>query len=284
MRGIHVDAGGMMPNSIPTIGAAAAKLQAVARRGLPSLRNVVFSWFDYWPARSLRGHWLADIPVYCISLTRAKKRRAVIVSQARRLGLKKLELVDAVDASTLSYDQLAADGLYDHAESLRWHAKGLTINEIACSLSHVACYRRIAAADAPWALVIEDDALFRCSRVRRLRLSDIPDWADIAFLNAFFERTPPAGSLGGGWFEDTSYGGSAAAYLLRPHTAHALMHAALPVIHAADGLLGRALQWSGARPHEFRQRGCTLQLRTVMAYPEAVTNGSTEHYYRSSLR
>lgn len=263
---------------------ALVKLKAVAKRGLPSLRNVVFSWFGYWPASSLHGHWLVDMPIYCISLARAQRRRAVIASQAERLGLKRLVLVDAVDASTLSYDRLKADGLYDHEESLRWHAKGLTINEIACSLSHVECYRRIVADDAPMALVIEDDALFRAGRLRKLQLDAIPEWADIAFLNAFYKRTPPNGALGGGWYSDESYEGSAAAYLLPKRTAETLVQAAVPVVHAADGLLGRALAWSGSGAHAFRQQGCSLSFRTVMAWPEAVTNGSTEHYYRSSLR
>ncbi len=263
---------------------AVAKMKAIARRGLPSLRNVVFSWFGYWPAGPLGDHWLVDMPIYCISLARAHRRRAVIASQARRLGFSRLELVDAVDASQLSYDRLAADGLYDHKESLRWHAKGLTINEIACSLSHLACYRRIAADDAPMALVIEDDALFRVGRLRKLRLEAIPEWADIAFLNAFYGRTPPDGEIGGGWYRDDSYEGSAAAYLVPKRTAEVLQSKAVPVVHAADGLLGRALSWSGPFPHGFRQQGCSLVFRTVMAWPEAVTNGSTEHYYRSSLR
>jgi len=260
------------------------KFQEVARRGLPSLRNVVFSWFDFWPTTSLRGHWIQQTPVYCINLAREQRRRSIILRQAQRLGLGKLKLVEAVDASRLSYEQLAADGLYDHAESLRWHKSGLSINEVACSLSHAECYRRIVDCDEQWSLVIEDDALFRAGRLRRLSLADIPDWADIAFLNAFYKESPPNGRLTGAWYDDSSYAGSGAAYLVRKSAAAALLKAALPAVHAADGLLGRALRWDSTTTHEFRQQGCSLQLRTVMTYPEAVTNGSTEHYYRSSLR
>ncbi len=262
----------------------ATKALAVMRRGLPSLRNVVFSWFDYWPTSSLSGHWIQDVPVYCISLARAEQRRAVILSQAKRIGLRRFFLIEAVNAADLRMERLMADGVYDHEESLRWHANGLTINEIACSLSHVECYRRITAAGDPFALIIEDDALFRSSRLRRLDLKDLPEWADLAFLNSFLDRNPPWGPVGKGWYSDESYCGSSAAYLVRRRTAQALLEAAVPVVHAADGLLGRALMWRGNDPHKFRQQGSRLALRALIAYPEAVTNGSTEHFYRSSLR
>ncbi len=260
------------------------KLRAIVRRGAPSLRNVIFSYFNYWPVRHLGQHWLVDTPVYCISLRRAPRRRSNVERQARLLGLRRLQIVEAVDSKHLDKQTLISDGTYDEDASKRWHSEGLTINEIACSLSHLECYRRIVSANDPWALVIEDDALFRASRLRYLSLENVPQWANIVLLNSFLEKTPPSGSLGGALYSDESYAGSAAAYLLTAGTASQLLNAGAPVVHAADGLIGRALDWKSAEPHSFRQRGCELKLRAVLMYPEGVTNGSTEHYYRSSLR
>ncbi|MFY7922816.1 MAG: glycosyltransferase family 25 protein [Gemmatimonas sp.] len=260
------------------------KLKAIGRRGAPSLRNVLFSYFNYWPVSSLADHWLADMPVYCITLKRAVKRRANMERQARLMGLRQLHFVEAVDASKLSVEQLIADGIYDKGESLKWHTNGLTLNEVACSLSHAACYRRMVEAGVDRAIVIEDDALFRTRRLARLELSRVPEWADLLFLNAFYESTPPKERVAPYLYSDQSYLGSCAAYMLTASAAARLLDAAIPVVHAADGLVGRALDWAGDLPHAFRQQGCTLKLRGVMVYPEAVTNGSTEHYYRSSLR
>jgi hypothetical protein len=37
-------------------------------------------------------------------------------------------------------------------------------------------------------------------------------------------------------------------------------------------------------PHEFRQQGSSLSLRGAIVYPEAVINGSIEHYQKTTLR
>lgn len=260
------------------------KSGAIVRRGLPSLRNVVFSRLGIWPVGSLTDHWLADLPTYCISLVRATERRRLISRQVETMGLRQFEFLDAVDARTLSMASLVESGTYDSDTCRTFHTRDLTLNEIACSLSHASAYRTIVERAHEWALILEDDALFRTSRIARLQRADIPPDTDMVFLNAFLDRTPPLDPISRTLFRDTSYNGSAAAYMVSLSAADRLLKAALPVVHAADGLTGRVLSLPQGASHAFRQRGVSLSMSAVLVYPEAVTNGSTEHYHRSSIR
>lgn len=224
------------------------------------------------------------MPVYCINLKRSAWRRKVVARQVERMGLKDFSFVEAVDAQDLTLDSVIASGLYDPEECKRWHTRDLTLAEIACSLSHIECYRLFVESGAEWAIVLEDDALFRCSRIRRLRITDIPAWADIVFLHAVTDRTPPLQKLGPMLYSDASYKSSAGAYLLTRSAAQRLLSVATPIRHAADGLLGRSLENKADETHLFRQQGSTITLRGIIVYPELVTNGSVEHYMRTSIR
>ncbi len=260
------------------------KAKAILRRGAPSLRNLVFARLGYWPVALMQGHWLETLPVYCINLERAEWRRNIVSKQVSSMGLKNFHFVEAVDSRRLNEHSVCEEALYDPARSRLWHKNGLSLNEIACSLSHAECYRRIVHAGHKMALVIEDDALFRCSRLSKLTLEEIPQWADIIFLNAFLTESSPKDHIGGMLYSDVSYNGSAAGYLLTLECATRLLSEAIPVVHAADGLLGRALRDNGDTTHAFRGKGSSLGLRGVVVYPEAITNGSTEHFTRSTIR
>lgn len=269
---------------MPTFSPIAAKLRPVLQRGLPSLRNMVFARFGFWPVSSLAHHWLADVPVFCVSLSREVRRRALVQRQMNEMGFRRFEFIDATDSRQLSMEQVQRDGLYDSTASRTFHSRDLTLNEIACSLSHARAYERIVSEGHSWAMIIEDDALFRSRRISRLQRSDIPDDIDIVFFNAFLDCVPPRDQIRDSLFRDTSYRGSSAAYLVNLETAKRLLAAALPVVHAADGLLGRALSLPAGQPHAFRQRGVSLSLRAIIIYPEAVTNGSVEHYFLSAIQ
>lgn len=269
---------------MPNLDSVLTKCRAVARRGLPSLRNVVLSRFGVWPVGSLATHWLADLPIFCVSLERSNQRRRLISAQVKKMGLRRFEFLDAVDSKDLSAEELRASETYDSETCLRFHTRDLTLNEIACSLSHAEAYRRVVEHGHEWALIIEDDALFRTRRLARLQFESIPSGTDVVFLNAFLDRTTPRDPLAPQLYADTSYAGSSAAYLVSSSAAERLLEAALPVVHAADGLLGRVLSAPASGSHPFRQKGVSLTLTGVIVFPEAVTNGSTEHYHTSSIR
>jgi len=260
------------------------KVRAIARRGLPTARNVLYSKLGIWPVKDLSDHWIADIPTYCISLPSATDRRRIVESQVQGMGLRKFTFVDAVIAKTLDRHRLIRDGSYDPKRCLEFHSRELTMNEIACSLSHAAVYRTIVSEGHPWALIVEDDALFNTRQLRRLSFEEIPAGHHLVFLNAFLSEYPPRDRISGRFFKDTSYHGSSAAYLVSLEAAGRLLEEAIPVVHAADGLLGRVLPHPDSESHAFRQRGVSITIEAALAYPELVVNGSTDHYYRSSIR
>ena len=259
------------------------KLRAVVRKGPATFRNIVYSWLGVWPVSPLAGADLERVPTYCISLRGSVAKRALIARQATTLGIRGLEFVDAVDARELDRARLSAANLLDDDARLRHHGRVLSRNEIACSLSHGRAYELIACRNHEVALILEDDALFVPARARRLRLADVPPGFDCVFLNAFLDREPPADHRHGMIYGDASYVGSSAAYLVSREGAAKLAAAHLPVIHAADGLLGRNLAAPAGSASSFRRDGARTVLESYLCYPECVLNGSAAHYHVSEV-
>ena len=80
-------------------------------------------------------------PVHVISLPRSTARREWMAGHLRAVGLE-FAFADAVDGRTLADEPEAA----------------LSRGDRACYLSHVATWRRVAAAAEPGAVILEDDA------------------------------------------------------------------------------------------------------------------------------
>lgn len=261
------------------------RLISVLRKLPGYARNVAFSRLSYWPAGSIAGSDLHATPTYCISLRRAAAKRHLIQKQVNALELEKFQFIEAIDARNLDLEQLALEHRFDSQESKRYHPAGLTLNEIACSLSHRAAYQAIVAAHQPVALVIEDDALFVSRQLRRFKFSNVPPDYDIVFLNSFRYCEPPNGLIAGSIYDTSSYRGSSAAYLLSLAGARKLLDSSLPVIHAADGLLGRSIALGpGEVGHSFKQVGAKCSLNAYLCYPDCVLNGSTCHYHVSDVQ
>lgn len=269
---------------MPDVRRLISKGRAVVAKGPATLRNIVYARLGIWPVGRIEDERLRDLPVYCISLKRAGERRELMQRQADAMGLTRFEFVDAVDASALDYEQLGRDGLYDDSAARKYHGRSIKLTEIAGSLSHASVYDLIVSRGEAMALVLEDDALFLTRRVNRFRLDHLPPDADIVFLNTFCESGGPTDRLDGELYDVGAYTGSAAAYLLTQEAARKLSVAARPVVHAADGFLGRVLPLpAGAKSHAFKQVGVTTQLRGYMIYPDCILNGSVCHYFGSYI-
>jgi glycosyl transferase family 25 len=96
------------------------------------------------------------LPVYLINLPHHAERKAHAVEQLRRCGLlDALVFSGGINGRQLSEQETSR--LYDAETNARRHYKILGPGEIGCYASHLACWRDIAQAGAPMALVIEDD-------------------------------------------------------------------------------------------------------------------------------
>lgn len=259
------------------------KCRAVATKGPATLRNIVYSKLGIWPVGRLESEQWRDLPTYCISLTRATERRRLMLSQAAGMGLTNFQFINAVEAKILDYDKLVEAGLYDDSKARCFHGAPLSLNEIAASLSHGLAYQRIVERGDPLALVLEDDALFLTGRVNQISLARLPADSEIVYLNTFREAGTPADRIDGTLFGVEAYTGSAAAYLLTQTGARKLAAIHKPVVHAADGLLGRLMPAPEGKPHPFKQVGVDTILQSYMIYPDCVLNGSVCHYYGSYI-
>ena len=79
--------------------------------------------------------------IFVVSLKRSVDRRASMVTELERCGLR-YEFVDAVDGRSLTASQRER---YSATESLRLHGRELTSGEIGCALSHLLLYERMVA-------------------------------------------------------------------------------------------------------------------------------------------
>lgn len=93
---------------------------------------------------------------YLINLDRNPKRLAFMRRQLDALDLP-YERFPAVCGKTLSPAARAAG--FSSVRSFIASKKRMSAAEVGVALSHVGCYRRLLAADAPMALVLEDDVV-----------------------------------------------------------------------------------------------------------------------------
>jgi|SRR5579872_1218161 len=242
------------------------KSRAVVIKGPAVARNIVFSQFDYWPTRRLRNEGIRNLPIYCVSMTTATRRRRIIERQVAQMGLTAFTFVEAVAGADLDLAELGAQGLYDDAAAKRFHERSLTLSEIAASLSHGRTYDIIVSRGHEVSMVVEDDTLFVPSRLDRLDLGALPPGWDIAFLNSFIENGRPRQRISGSLYHGDAYTGSAAAYLVSRKCAQRIAKGYKPVTHAPDGYVGRN------------------DLMRLMYYPDCVLNGSVCHYYTTTLQ
>ncbi|GKY88147.1 glycosyltransferase family 25 protein [Sinisalibacter aestuarii] len=262
------------------------KLVSAARAAVrrPDLvRNRILGALNYWPVTRLRNERLRKVPYFCINLEKDVQRRKLAERQARTMGLEDFRIFKGIVGVKLDIDQLIADGIYDDAAARRYHGRPLSPAEIGLSLSHANIYKTIVEEGLDEAVILEDDVLFQPRNLDAVDWSAIPDDFDVVFLHAQLDQKPPRGRIADRIYSDESYLASTVAYLVSRKGAEKLAKGAFPVVHAADGLVGRAMPWHGDTPHEFRQQGVNFDLKSYILYPEGALNGSTCHFIGSSI-
>jgi glycosyl transferase family 25 len=115
-----------------------------------------------------------------INLDRSTDRLAHMRAELGRVGVD-FERIAAVDGSTLEQSELDA---FRRARSSA-KPQGWLPGEVGCFLSHFEAWRRIAAAEHPWAAVLEDDLRVSPDLAALLASADwIPRDADVVRLEA----------------------------------------------------------------------------------------------------
>lgn len=210
---------------------------------------------------------MASLPVYCISLSGANKRRKVIGRQVRSLGFSCFQFFEATDGRTLSYDDLIVKNLYDRAASIAHHRRDLSLAEIGCSLSRIRLWLSLNTANVEVALVIEDDVFLDAVGLSIIDIASFPCGWDVVFLHALCDQLPPAGCYSGNLYSLESYAGSAAAYLVSKSGIAKLLHSAFLISWAADGYLGAFMR-------DIAIGNCCASCNSYIFWPSCAVNSS----------
>lgn len=116
-----------------------------------------------------------DIPVLVINLDRSKDRWEGLVARAAALDIFP-ERVPAVDGNAVEPEQRRELQL---RKFQLWHGRRPMGGEYGCYMSHIRALQRVAEADWPYAVILEDDADFVPDFVPRIealtRLAQVPD-------------------------------------------------------------------------------------------------------------
>jgi glycosyl transferase family 25 len=97
------------------------------------------------------------LKTYVVSLLDQKKRRRLVVDEVKKYNLE-FEFFEAVDGKQLGQDVL--DAHFDAPRNEKYFKRTLSMGEIACYLSHLELWKRVAQGDDDYALILEDDFEF----------------------------------------------------------------------------------------------------------------------------
>lgn len=105
---------------------------------------------------------IEDIPIYFINLERAKDRKELI---EETLGKHELsyERIDAIDGKKLNINELKK--IYNFRK--------ISINEVACTLSHIKAIRTAYEKGNDYALIFEDDCSFEYLVFKQKKIKDL---------------------------------------------------------------------------------------------------------------
>ena len=94
--------------------------------------------------------------VFVINLERITTRRKYIEQHVADLKVTNVEFINAVDGQAMSGEE--SNALHDKDWADKCVRRPLARAEIACTLSHLECYKRILNENLKGAIILEDDA------------------------------------------------------------------------------------------------------------------------------
>ena len=97
---------------------------------------------------------MGECLVLVINLKRSLDRKAHIIDELERVGIQAYTFIDAIDGLELEDKDLEQYTITRPRKSK---------TEVACSLSHVQCYKALVASQADAAFILEDDVVLNKS-------------------------------------------------------------------------------------------------------------------------
>ena len=104
-----------------------------------------------------------QVPTYLINLARSHNRKVAMQEQLAHFPQLDLIIVSAIDGAMLNEADLHTT--YNSEKAMQYLYRDMTLPEIGCALSHIACYRQLLASNAPFALILEDDVIIETATI-----------------------------------------------------------------------------------------------------------------------
>ena len=168
----------------------------------------------------------APVPIYVIALEHTHARRKAISERLGALGLS-FTFINAVNGKNLAEDEIDNFTTFTRQKYL---PHPLSKGAIGAGLSHLDAWRKIAASDAPMALILEDDAILDKDLDDILhQLSLLEDRIDI--VNLHFRGGRPLTNIDN-WLSSCRYNSiGAESYVITRKAAAYLAKHYLPMIY-----------------------------------------------------
>ena len=179
-----------------------------------------------------------SIPIAIINLERSPERLKNITKQLNQLCLDYF-IIDAIDGKKLSTNNLPKN-IYDSQRAFKCIKRDLTINEIACVMSHIKAWNFLKKSSYNEILVLEDDALFG-TRLRTIinNVGSFPsDWDLINLYSGQGEYELLSQSIENLKLKVfTNKMNGAVGYIINRSCVKKCLHQVYPIRMASDGML-----------------------------------------------
>lgn len=109
---------------------------------------------------------MSDMPTWVINLAHANQRKMRIERHLAQRGVAPVCWFSAIDGRLLSAAEQAS--AYVPSALVRRAGRAFSSGELGCALSHRGVWQQIVSSNAPYALVLEDDAVLAPDIMQRL--------------------------------------------------------------------------------------------------------------------
>lgn len=111
---------------------------------------------------------LNNFITYIVNLKKHKKRKANIIRELKRQGIKKFKFIEAINGYGLKKSEIKKIIYKNHQGINKWNSK-MSMGQIGCALSHLKIYKLILKERFDVALILEDDAIFKKKLDKKLQ-------------------------------------------------------------------------------------------------------------------
>lgn len=104
--------------------------------------------------------FLKEFKIYVINLKKDIDRKKNIINELRKQNIINYEIINAINGNELSHKEIISNTFQNKKKINPWNTK-MSPSQIGCALSHIKIYRQFIKSEYNFALILEDDAIFK---------------------------------------------------------------------------------------------------------------------------